>query len=321
MSSASGSTDWALRTRRTVSTAAEAGRELGLVVNEPQVLHDMFSVVVHLAPSPVVVRAPVVLPFGLGIEALVARQRRELLVVSWLAGRGYPVVRPSPLVPLEPVQRDGLSMTFWELVDVARDEEPDYVADAALAAELHAALRDYPAELPFLLPITLGIPSGLARLEGRPELLAAADLERAQRHWAVLEPVLSSRAGFTAVFPDVSVQPIHGDAPSYNLIRTRSGIRYADFEDVTLGPAEWDLSLFGSEAAARYDAAAARAGLRTLNPDVLRVMDAAGLLRVVASMAFVPELPELATALLPFLERWRATPLSEISRKISHERL
>ncbi|MFY0522239.1 phosphotransferase [Archangium gephyra] len=302
--------DLKARTARAVAAATSAGRALGLGAADPKVLHDMFSVVVHLAPSPVVVRVPAVLPPGLDGATLAARQARELAAVAWLADRGLPVVRPSPLVPREPVQRDGFSMTFWELVDVDASCQPDYVAEAALAAGLHAALRDYPGELPFLSPIAMNVPTCLAILEENPGLLAPADLERARGEWAVLDPVLSSREGFAKAFPRASVQPIHGDAPSYNIIRTTSGVRFADFEDVTLGPVEWDLAFLGPEGAAVYDAAAARAGVRPLDPAVLSVMAAAGMLQAVACHALVPRLPMLAEGLAPSLQRWRTMPFA-----------
>jgi hypothetical protein len=276
----------------------------------PKVLHDVFSVVVHLAPSPVVVRVPVVLPPGRDVASLAARQARELAAVAWLAERGLPVVRPSPLVPGEPVQRDGFSMTFWEFVEVDASRQPDFIADSALAVDLHAALRDYPGELPFLSPIAANVPTCLAILEENPGLLPPADLERARREWAVLEPVLSSREGFARAFPNAGIQPLHGDAPSYNVIRTASGVRYADFEDVTLGPVEWDLSFLGPEGAAVYNAAAARAGVRPLDPAVLRVMEAAGMLQMVACHALVPQLPMLAEGLAPSLQRWRTMPFA-----------
>ncbi|QRK11621.1 phosphotransferase [Archangium violaceum] len=298
------------RTTRAVAAATSAGRALGLDVADPKVLHDVFSVVVHLAPSPVVVRVPVVLPPGFDGAPQVARQARELAVVAWLADRGLPVVRPSPLVPREPVRREGFSMTFWELVDVDTSRQPDFIAEAALAADLHAALRDYPGELPFLSPIAATVPACLALLEENPGLLAPADLERARGEWAVLGPVLSSREGFANAFPKAGVQPIHGDAPSYNIIRTTSGVRYADFEDVNLGPVEWDLAFLGPEGAAVYDAAAARAGVRPLDPAVLRVMDAARMLQVVACYALVPQLPMLAEGLAPSLQSWRTMPFA-----------
>ncbi|OJT17201.1 aminoglycoside phosphotransferase [Archangium sp. Cb G35] len=302
-------TDLEARKARAITAATSAGRALGLEVTDPKVLHDVFSVVVHLAPSPVVVRVPVVLPPGRDVASVAARQARELAVVSWLADRGLPIVRPSPLVPRAPVQRDGLSMTFWEFVEVDASRQPDFIAEAALAAGLHAALRDYPGELPFLSPMT-AVPTFLARLEENPGLIAPADLERARSEWAVLGPVLSSREGFAKAFPNAGIQPIHGDAPSYNILRTASGVRYADFEEVTLGPAEWDLAFLGPEGAAVYNEAAARTGVRPLDPAVLRVMETAGMLQMAACHALVPQLPMLAEGLAPALQRWRTMPFA-----------
>lgn len=286
-----------------------AGRALGLPVTDPKVLHDVFSVVVHLAPAPVVARVPVVLPPGFDGAAREARQARELAVVAWLAERDVPVVRPSPRVPREPVRRDGFSMTFWEYVEVDASREPDYLGEAALAANLHAALRDYPGELPFLSPLSR-VAECLAFLDVHPGLLAPADLERARSEWAVLGPLLSSREAFVQAFPGVGVQPIHGDAPSYNILRTTSGVRYSDFEEVTLGPAEWDLAFLGPDGAAVYDAAAAKAGVRRLDPAVLRLLDVAAMLNTAACHALVPQLPMLAGALAPLLEKWRAMPFA-----------
>src|ERR1700754_1648699 len=110
-------TDLAARTDRAVAAATAAGRDLGLGVTDPVILHDMFSVVVHLAPAPVVVRVPTVLPPTDDLDAQEARQRREIDVVGWLADQGHPVVAPSQLVPREPVRRDGFSMTFWQFVE------------------------------------------------------------------------------------------------------------------------------------------------------------------------------------------------------------
>jgi len=129
-----GADQLAARTARAVAAATAAGRELGLDVDDANVLHDAFSVVVQLVPASVVVRVPVVLPHGLDAAKQRARQQRELALVSWLADAGQPVVRPSPLVPREPVQRDGFSMTFWEWVELDAGAAPDYIADARRVA-------------------------------------------------------------------------------------------------------------------------------------------------------------------------------------------
>ena len=201
--------DLKARTARAVSAATAAGRELGLTVSQPRVLYDLFSVIVHLAPTPVVVRVPTVLPpsYSENPEAQTAQQRSELAVTGWLVERGHPVVPPSPLIPREPVRRDGFSMTFWELIEEV-SAEPDMLRRIGQTARLHAALREYDGDLEFWAPFGTYIPDGLAALEQMPELLPAVDLERAQREWAVIAPALTSRDEFERIFPGVAVQPL-----------------------------------------------------------------------------------------------------------------
>ncbi|MFE3542780.1 aminoglycoside phosphotransferase family protein [Nocardia sp. NPDC059177] len=301
----------AARTARAVAAAVGAGRERGLTVHEPVVLHDVFSVVVHLAPAPVVVRVPTVLPIGTDLDDITHRQRTELALVSWLNAQNVPVIAPSPLVATEPVHRDGFSMTFWQYVERDLTTEPDYVRNAALVADLHLALRDYPAELPFLSaaePRT--VTAGLDALTGCPELLPAADLERARMEWALLEPLASSRIAFDAEFPGTTLQPVHGDAPAYNIVATPTGPLYADFELVTLGPAEWDLAAFGPDAAAAYDTAAQGLGLRRLDARVLRFVEAIGMARTIACLPLVARQPILGPALAPAIDQWRTQPFA-----------
>jgi len=190
-----------------------------------------------------------------------AQQCRELSVTAWLADRGHPVVAPSPLVPREPVRRDGYSMTFWRYVAPVAEERVSAMVDPERAqhvARLHAALADYPGDLRFLLPLDASIPDGLARLADRPDLLDAAGLRRARAEWALLEP-LTTPAGFAARFPGLAVQPVHGDAPAYNIITTEAGLLSADFEHVTLGPVEWDLVNATPGDREAYDATRCRA--------------------------------------------------------------
>lgn len=247
----------AARTQRAVVAAAAAGRELGLTVTEPRVLYDVFSVIVHLAPAPVVVRVPTVLPRTVAHapDAQAAQQRSELAVAGWLAERGHPVVPPSPLVPREPRRRDGFSMTFWQFVDQVPDADPSATRRAEVTAQLH-------------------------------------------------------QAAFEAEFPETGVQPIHGDAPFYNIIVTPEGVLCSDFEHVTLGPVEWDLVGIGPEGQAAYDAAATQLGLRPLDERLLRVMESARMLQIVAALAQAPQLPILADFLRPTLEQWREAPLA-----------
>ncbi|MCB5912164.1 phosphotransferase [Streptomyces pinistramenti] len=299
----------AARTSRALEAAVAAGRGLGLTVTDPAVLHDVFSVVVHLAPSPVVVRVPTVLPTYAGLDTRAAQQRTELAVVSWLAEQSIPVIPPSPLVPQEPVQRDGFSMTFWQFVEQDTTVEPDYVHNSRLVADLHAALRAYPGDLPFLSTAEPRFTTeGLAALAYRPDLVDPADLDRARREWEILEPVVRSRAAFEAAFPGIDLQPLHGDAPAVNIVAATNGALYADFELATLGPVEWDLAALGPACEAAYNSAAQLRGLRQLDARVLRFINAVGRCRTVACLALAPQLPLLVEALKPSIEQWRGMP-------------
>ncbi len=299
----------AARTSAAVEAAVAAARGLGLTVAEPVVLHDVFSVVVHLAPAPVVARIPTVLPSTDDLAALARRQQDELDVTQWLADQGVPVIAPSPLVPREPVQRDGFSMTFWPFVEENRDKDPDYVANAESVARLHAALRAYPGELRFLSTADPDfIADSLNRLGGHPDLIGPADLERARREWKTLEPLVRSRSAFEARFPGIELQPVHGDSPPANIFHAVDGDLYADFELVTLGPVEWDLAALGPEHEAAYNRGAERNGLRPLDEDVLAFANALGMLRVIAALTLAPQLPELVEYLKPAIAHWQSTP-------------
>ncbi|SFS85789.1 phosphotransferase family protein [Saccharopolyspora flava] len=228
-------------------------------------------------------------------------------MVAWLAEQGHPVIPPSPLVPREPVLRDGFSMTFWQFTEFLETVEPDYVRNAGLVADLHRALREYPGELPFL---SAAEPQWITdSLEDLGDRLDPADLDRARREWAVLEPLVRSRSAFESEF-GVDLQPIHGDAPAFNLVPTPNGELYADFELVGLGPPEWDLAAFGPECAASYDTRARALGLRELDERVLRFVNAVGALRSVSCLALAPQLPMLADAVRPAIEQWRGMPFA-----------
>ncbi|HWD78840.1 MAG TPA: aminoglycoside phosphotransferase family protein [Kribbella sp.] len=286
-------------TETAVQAAATAARALGLTVTDPTVLYEAFSTVVHLKPSPVVARVPMNLPEALQEpEPAVQRQQREIDVMTWLDAQGVPVVQPSHPVPVE---RDGLCMTFWKYVEVDQAAEPDYVGATARVAELHAQLATYPGELPWMVPLRL-IGSGLATTEAVPGLLEQEDLDRARAEWKVLEPILTSQSRFQAAFEGTVVQPIHGDAPSWNLINTADGPLWADFEDVTIGPREWDLAGFGPDLCRAYGA--------RLDPEVQQLMDHARALQVLVCTPLVPQFPALADGIRMFADRWRSMPFA-----------
>lgn len=301
----------ARRTSAAVDAAVGAGRDLGLTVTDVTVLHDLFSVVVHLAPSPVVARIPTVLPHYAGLDSLARRQQAELDVTWWLADQGTPVIPPSPLVPREPVQRDGFSITFWQFVEEDRDKEPNYVANSEIVADLHAAMRAYPGRLSFLSAAEPQfITESLALLEKRPDLIGPTDLDRARREWQVLEPLVRSRTAFEKAFPGIDLQPIHGDSPPANIFSGVDRDLYSDFELVTLGPVEWDLAALGPVRESAYNRGAQRNGMRPLNENVLSFVNAVRMLRAIAFLTLAPQLPLLVEYVKPSVDQWQTMPFA-----------
>ncbi|MGC4940755.1 phosphotransferase [Kribbella sp. DT2] len=296
------------RTPQAAEASAAAGRELGLTVTEPTVLYDLFSAVVHLTPSPVVARIPLVLQLTPAEAG--DRQQRELDVAQWVYEQGGQVVRPSPLVPRRPVQRDGFSMSFWEYVEHDKSTDPDYEQGTVRSVALHALLAEYPGELPWFSPVTPAVPQAMEQLTADTPLLSAEGVDRARREWAVLEPLCSTREAWEAAFPASQVQPIHGDAPYYNIIPTAQGVLWSDFEDITLGPIEWDLAGVPPEYTQLYNKAAAEQGRPLLDERAQVAANLARALQLLAVLPLTPQMPGMADALAPMVDDWRSGPFA-----------
>jgi hypothetical protein len=88
------------RSRQAVAAAVGLARELGLRVEEPVVLADLFSLMVRLRPAPVVARVATCMSRPRSpIEDWL---RLEIDVTTFLAAQGAPVVAPSRELPPGP---------------------------------------------------------------------------------------------------------------------------------------------------------------------------------------------------------------------------
>lgn len=195
-----------------LDAAIAVAREHGLRVDEPRVLKDSHSLVVHLAPSPVVVKV------DRKLEALRPGARlREVELTRWLVARGLPVLPLAPGLPAELRLRDGQTFTFWPFVEVQL--APDGAAAGRALREIDEALRNYDGELGGFWPF----------FETRA-LLAKLDLPP---FVAELHSHIESELEFDPV-------PLHGDAHFRNCYFTGAGPLWADLEDACWAPPEWD---------------------------------------------------------------------------------
>jgi hypothetical protein len=203
------------------AAAVKVAASLGVHATDPVILADGANVIVHLSPAPVVAKVAASTPAVRPDNA--AWLQRELDVVRFLAGRGVPVMAPSPEVPPVVHHGDGQVMSFWRYLS----QVPGLAGEDTIGSmlrDLHAELRGYPAQLPFLAPLG-DIPAFLARPQTRLTAGQAAALAAAH-------------ARLTAQLDHGRGQSLHGDAGAGNLMATNAGWVWHEFEDTeNPGPA------------------------------------------------------------------------------------
>ena len=200
-----------------VAASVALAAALGLPSERPVVVAEGYSVRVRLDPAPVLTR---VVTVGRTLRGdPLPWMDREVAVSRFLSAAGAPVVPPwsNP----GPHQACGLDVSLWRwLVPDPQPMPPDLYG--RLLKDLHDALLDYDAELPILVGPLTDIATAL-QLSDDPLLREAADR---------LVPL-------ALAWPR---RPLHGDAHTDNVLTTRLGPRWMDFEDVCVGPVEWDLA-------------------------------------------------------------------------------
>ena len=270
-------------TETLAAAAVKVAASLGVYATDPVILANGANVIVHLSPAPVVAKVAASTPAVRPDNA--AWLQRELDVVRFLAGRGVPVMTPSPEVPPVVHHGDGQVMSFWRyLSQVSGLAGEDTIG--SMLRDLHAELRGYPAQLPFLAPLG-DIPAFLARPQTRLTAGQAAALAAAH-------------ARLTAhLAPD---QSLHGDAGAGNLMATGAGWVWHDFEDTCTGPVAWDLA--ASTASPRLDGARILAAYGE-NPAQLEVCQQLRKLHLtVWYNLYAERLPDLAPRAAELLALW-----------------
>ena len=202
------------------AAAVKVAASLGVHGTDSVILADGANVIVHLSPTPVVAKVAASTPAVRPDNA--AWLQRELDVVRFLAGRGVPVMTPSPEIPPVVHHGDGQVMSFWRYLSRSGQGMPGEATIGSMLRDLHAELRDYPAQLPFLAPLG-DIPAFLARPQTRLTAGQAAALAAAH-------------ARLTAQLDHGRGQSLHGDAGAGNLMATDAGWVWHDFEDTCTRP-------------------------------------------------------------------------------------
>jgi aminoglycoside phosphotransferase (APT) family kinase protein len=162
------------------------------------------------------------------------RAERAVAVTRWLAGQGFPAVRPLDVAqPVEvPLSTGGaVAVTYWHLVPAAAPSiRPPPATLARLLRDLHRLVP--PVPLPRFRPLARVVPAA----EECP-LLDRDDLRWLRARIAELTARLA-----TLESPLPGPVLVHGDAHRNNVIvAAGGGCVLADWDNVSLDRPEWDL--------------------------------------------------------------------------------
>ena len=219
-----------LRNRPAVQAAQKIALRHGIAAEQARVLHDATNVVVHLAPSPIVAKICRASVGDHGWRKLAT----ELEVARHLVHAGAPVVGPTEELPPGPHLHGDFAMTFWR----HQDHDPDALAPSQDAghtlAQVHEALDSYPETFPSFLDRQVRRTAKILFDESAPFRRPTSDRDFLRGQYLSITSELHDRK--------LRCRNLHGDPHRGNVLVTKGGCLFIDFESVCTGPLEWDLS-------------------------------------------------------------------------------
>ncbi len=220
--------------QRALAAATSIASALGLPVDDAIVLHNSNKLTVRLLPCDVVAR---VAPLAHQIAQF------EIELARRLAEAQSPVAALDPRAEPRVYERDGFDVTLWTYYKPAISGEVS-PADYANALErLHAGMRQ----------LDLRTPHFTDRVEEAQHLVETThltpDLADADRE--LLITTLRSRRQ-AIVDRGAAEQLLHGEPHPGNVLSTKSGLLFIDFETCCRGPVEFDLAHVPEDASECY---------------------------------------------------------------------
>ncbi|MFF0341860.1 phosphotransferase enzyme family protein [Kribbella sp. NPDC004875] len=219
--------------KRAIAAATSIAASLDLPADDAIVLHNSNKLALRLTPYDGFAR---VAPVGQEVAQF------EIELAQRLAELGCPVAALEPRAEPRVYQRDGFAVTLWTYYEPATPEVSP--AEYAKALEqLHAGMRKVDAPSPRFTDRISEAQKIVASPALSPEL---ADADR-----ALLAGRLDSVSQAIAV-RDAPEQLLHGEPHPGNLLSTKNGPLFIDFETCCRGPIEFDLAHVSTAVADHY---------------------------------------------------------------------
>ena len=228
----------AAEVRRAVAAAMTVASAAGLAVDDAVVLNDSNRLVVRLTPCDMVARVtPMTHHAGHHMSA-----EREVELVKRLAQAGSPVAALDARVEPRVFVHNGFKVSLWTYFEPV--ESRILPAGYALALErLHAGLRQIDFTSPHVMDRIAAVQQDVASRDVTPDL---ADTDRALLASMLRDlkrPIVSRR---------VPEQLLHGEPHRWNVLNTKNGPLFTDFENTAHGPVEYDLAWVPKAVSDRY---------------------------------------------------------------------
>jgi aminoglycoside phosphotransferase (APT) family kinase protein len=220
--------------QRALAAAMSTASALGLAVDDAIVLHDSNKLTVRLLPCDVVARI-----------APIAHQvaRFEIGLARRLAESQSPVAVPDPRAEPRVYERDGFAVTLWTYYQPAISGEVSPAGYANALKRLHSGMRK----------LDLSTPHFTDRVQAAQHLVQTTDLtpDLADPDRKLLITTLRNRRQAIAGH-GAAEQLLHGEPHPGNVLSTKSGLLFIDFETCCRGPVEFDLAHVPEDVSERY---------------------------------------------------------------------
>jgi Ser/Thr protein kinase RdoA (MazF antagonist) len=220
---------------RGIAAATSSAAALGLTVGDAVVLNDSNRLVLRLTPCDVVARvAPM---------AYLASAQLEVDVAGRLAETGSPVAALEPRVEPRVYVRDGFVIDMWTYYEPVSPRELAPGDYAHALARLHAGMRQIDVRAPHFMDRVADAQHVVASRDFTPEL---SDADR-----QLLANTLQSLSR-SIVERGATEQLLHGEPHPWNVLSTKAGPLFIDFENAARGPVEFDLAWVPDDVSERY---------------------------------------------------------------------
>jgi len=225
--------------RRAVAAAMSTASAVGLTVDDAVVLNDSNRLVVRLTPCDIVARVtPVTHYAGHHMSA-----EREVELVKWLAQTGSPAATLDVRVEPRAFARDSFTISMWTYFDTG-DSRMLPPADYVQALErLHSGLRQIDLTPPHVMDRVAAVQHDVASRDITPDLTETDRAFLASTLRDLKKSIMNHRQ------PE---QLLHGEPHPGNVLSTKNGPLFIDFENTAYGPVEYDLAWAPKAVSDRY---------------------------------------------------------------------